>query len=85
MKRFSIEDLKLLKEIAITPYKTLFQEIKNEDLKEKRWLISTIDWYKSYVKQLDSQKAREIIKDLIEQLEMVNGRVEWIKAAINES
>ena len=79
-------EIQLLKEVIKTPRKKLLQEVKDHDLKEKQWLIETIEYYKKLYKfrKTPDKAVREIIQDFIKDLQEVNGRIIRLKEWINE-
>ena len=83
MQKLKPEDIKLLKEIIQTPYSTLLQEIKEQDYQEKKSLIGMLDTFKQIHKKQPSDTTKDIIINLIADLEEVNARIERIKRWIS--
>jgi hypothetical protein len=79
MQKLQKEDIDLIKEILQTPYSTILKEIKDQDYKEKKSLIDMLDTFQKIHKDNPSDTVKDIIINLIADLDTVNHRIDRIK------
>jgi len=79
MAKLTKQETQLLQGIINTAYSVLLNEILEEDYKQKQWLINAIDFHKTEYKKKETQVDKDIIVGLIEELGLVNQRIERIK------
>lgn len=82
--KFSESDIELLKKLTGQDYKTIFQEIREQDYNLKKWLIDTIDWYKASYKKSGKQIDKDIIEGLLTQLSQVNNMIATLDKLIKD-
>jgi DNA repair photolyase len=79
MIKLTKEEKQLVKDTLKIPYETLLRQVRDEDYKQKKYLIEAIEFYKRmyddkrYVNLQD--QAKDIINHLTAELEVVNGMI----------
>lgn len=76
---FNLVGAFLFKDIVAIPYKTLLQQIKEEDYKQKAELIEQIETFHGLYKKNSDVKVKEIIDNLLTELEEVNNKIERLR------
>lgn len=79
MQKLRRENKELIKEILKIPYPVLLKEILERDYKDKKEILIQIDTFKVAYKKTGDAKAKEIVNELIKELEEMNSRIDRLK------